>query len=197
MTDQRSSLPKTGGRKTAGPQTAGPMRSRLAEMLRVDHAGEYGAVQIYKGQRAVYDHVAGKERLAGLIREMEDGEQEHLQTFDHLLNKHKVRPTVFAPIWNIAGFALGAGTALIGDKAAMACTSAVEEVIEEHYQAQVDETEGVDPEMNALFTRLRDEEVGHKQTALEEGAEQAVAYPLLKGVIQAGCRLAIKLSEKM
>lgn len=177
-------------------KAAGPRSERLAEMLRVDHAGEYGAVQIYKGQRAVYDRLAGKERLAGMLREMEESEHEHLETFDRLLNEQKVRPTIFAPIWEVAGFAMGAGTALMGEKAAMACTSAVEEVIEQHYQDQVDEVGDSDPEMAALFSRLRDEETEHKDTAIAEGAEETPGYPVLKGVIQAGCRLAIRLSEK-
>ena len=102
----------------------GPRQARLREMLRVDHAGEYGAVQIYKGQRAVFSKLPHKARIAALLKEMEDGEKDHLDAFDRLIFEHGSRPTIFAPIWNVAGFALGAGTALMGEKAAMACTSA-------------------------------------------------------------------------
>jgi len=175
----------------------GPRAARIREMLRVDHAGEYGAVQIYKGQRAVFDKLPHKARIAGLLKEMEEGEYEHLQAFDDLLMEHKSRPTVFAPIWDVAGFALGAGTALMGEKAAMACTSAVEEVIEQHYKAQAEEVGDTDPEMRDRFLKFREDEIGHKDTALAEGAEDAPGYGLLKGVIQAGCHLAIRVSEKL
>lgn len=173
-------------------------RSRNAEMLRVDHAGEYGAVQIYRGQRAVFEKLPHKERMTELLREMEEGEQKHLQTFDRMLTERGVRPTLFAPLWNAAGFALGAGTALLGEKAAMACTSAVESVIEGHYQDQVDELEGQgEDELRDTFAEFREDELGHHDTAIAEGAEQAFGYRILKSVITAGCRAAIKVSEKI
>ncbi len=166
-------------------------------MLRVDHAGEYGAVQIYKGQRAVFDKLPQKARIAALLEDMEDGEQKHLARFDELLAEHKTRPTLFAPVWNVAGFALGAGTALMGEKAAMACTAAVEEVIEQHYADQATELADSEPELREMILEFRDDELEHKDSALEEGAEQAVGYGALKGMIQAGCHLAIKISEKV
>ncbi|MCI5045294.1 MAG: demethoxyubiquinone hydroxylase family protein [Aquisalinus sp.] len=175
----------------------GPRAKRLQEMLRVDHAGEYGAVQIYKGQRAVFDRLPQKARLSRLLKEMEEGEQKHLKAFDGLLAEHKARPTAFAPVWNIAGFALGAGTALMGEKAAMACTSAVEEVIEKHYAEQAEELGDSEPELRDTILEFREDELEHKDTAIEEGAEEAPGYGLLKGVIQAGCHLAIRLSEKV
>lgn len=175
----------------------GPRDQRLKEMIRVDHAGEYGAVQIYKGQRAVFDKLPHKARLAELLREMEEGEYEHLDAFDRLIFEKRSRPTVLAPLWNVAGFALGAGTALMGEKAAMACTSAVEEVIEQHYQEQADELGDSDPEMRDRFLKFREDEIGHKDTAIAEGAEETPGYGILKGVIQAGCRLAIRVSEKV
>ncbi|MEE4212256.1 MAG: demethoxyubiquinone hydroxylase family protein [Parvularcula sp.] len=174
------------------------MKGRTAEMLRVDHAGEYGAVQIYKGQRAVFERLPHKARITGLLREMEEGESEHLAAFDRMLTERGVRPTLLAPFWNAAGFALGAGTALLGERAAMACTSAVERVIEGHYQEQVDELEGQgEDDLRATFVRFREDELQHHDTAIEEGAEQAVGYRFLKGAIEAGCRLAIKVSEKL
>jgi ubiquinone biosynthesis monooxygenase Coq7 len=166
-------------------------------MLRVDHAGEYGAVQIYRGQRAVFEGRPDKERMTTLLEEMEAGEQEHLRTFDRLLLEGKVRPTALAPLWNAAGFALGAGTALMGEKAAMACTSAVEDVIEKHYASQIEELGPREPELRETITQFREDELEHHDTAIAEGAEDTPGYRLMKSVIGAGCRLAIRLSEKI
>jgi ubiquinone biosynthesis monooxygenase Coq7 len=166
-------------------------------MLRVDHAGEYGAVQIYRGQRAVFDRLPQKQACAEAIRAMEAGEETHLKTFDRLLAEREVRPTALAPVWRIAGFALGAGTALLGEKAAMACTAAVEEVIETHYAAQIAELSVREPALAATLTAFRDDELAHKETAEAAGASDAPAYGLLRAVIGAGCRLAIRLSEKI
>ncbi len=175
----------------------GPRDGRVAEMLRVDHAGEYGAVQIYRGQRAVFDRITGKEEISSLLEEMEAGEAEHLQTFDQLLLERGVRPTLLSPLWNAAGFALGAGTALMGEKAAMACTAAVEEVIEKHYAEQAEELERTDPDLAETVRRFRNDELQHKSTAEREGARDAVGFPILKAAIQAGCRAAIRISEKL
>lgn len=175
----------------------GPRVGRLAEMLRVDHAGEYGAVQIYKGQRAVFAAIPEKRETAALIAEMEAGEAHHLATFDRLLAERRVRPTFFAPIWNAAGFTIGAVTALMGEKAAMACTEAVEDVIESHYGDQAEELADSEPELAAMVREFRDDEIGHKTTAERHGAREAAGYPLLSAAIRAGCRLAIRLSEKI
>lgn len=169
----------------------------LDEMIRVDHAGEYGAVQIYRGQRAVFARAPDKARAAELIAEMEAGEAHHLATFDQLLADRGVRPTLLSPFWRMAGYALGAGTALMGEKAAHACTAAVEEVIEQHYAQQAAELADLDPELHAIVTRFREEEIAHKDTALAEGARAAPGYALLSAVIKAGCRVAIKVSEKI
>ena len=176
---------------------AGTVQSRLAEILRVDHAGELGAVHIYQGQRAVLGAAKGKERLADQLEEMEGHEAVHLARFDALLNQHGVRPTVMTPLWRLAGFALGAGTALMGEKAAHACTEAVESVIEKHYAGQVAELADRDPELAAELAKFRDEELAHRDLAVEEGAREALGYGLLSAVIQAGCRTAIKISEKV
>jgi ubiquinone biosynthesis monooxygenase Coq7 len=170
---------------------------RLAEMIRVDHAGEYGAVQIYRGQRAVFDRIQSKVHAASLIAEMEEGEQEHLATFDRLIAERQVRPTLMAPIWRVAGFGLGAATALLGEQAAHACTEAVEEVIEEHYGQQGEELRGVDNELKHIVDRFREEEIAHKDTAVEQGARNAPGYPVLSAVIKFGCRAAIRISEKI
>lgn len=175
----------------------GARARRLESMIRVDHAGEFGAVQIYKGQRAVFDRIAGKERAAALIAEMEDGEKEHLETFDRLIAERNVRPTLMAPIWRIAGFGLGAATALLGEKAAHACTAAVEEVIEQHYESQVQALGDEDSDLRETIARFRADEAGHRETALNEGAEEAPGYPLLSAAIKFGCRIAIRISERV
>jgi ubiquinone biosynthesis monooxygenase Coq7 len=169
--------------------------TRLAEILRVDHAGELGAVHIYRGQRAVLNRAPGKDRIAFQLQEMEAHEAEHLAAFDELLTERRVRPTLLAPLWRVAGFALGAGTALLGEKAAHACTEAIETVIEAHYAGQIAELETAEPALAADLTRFRDEELAHRDQAAAEGAREAPGYPLLSAVIRAGCRVAIKVSE--
>ena len=175
----------------------GAQAARLAEILRVDHAGELAAVQIYRGQRAVMSTAAGKAKLAGHFAELEAQEAEHLARFDRLLTEKRVRPTALAPVWRLAGFALGAGTALLGEKAAHACTEAVETVIEQHYADQIAELEPRDPELAAELSRFRDEELAHRDAAVDEGAREAPGYALHSAVIGAGCRAAIKISEKL
>lgn len=173
---------------------------RLAEMLRVDHAGEYGAVRIYEGQLAVFKHLPHKARMTRLLTDMAKGEEAHLARFDELLATRRVRPTAMAPIWEAAGFALGAATALMGEKAAMACTAAVEEVIDEHYGAQAEALAQLgddETDLRQTIEQFRAEEIEHKETALAEGAEQAPGYELLSGAIKAACRFAIKVSEKV
>ena len=181
----------------ASPRLAGARsaESNLERMIRVDHAGEHGAVQIYRGQLAVLGHTASGDT----IRHMEAQEQAHLKTFDALVAEHGVRPTVLSPIWSVAGYALGAATALMGEKAAMACTAAVEEVIDEHYASQTKALEADGDETASLretISAFRADEIAHRETALAHGAEATPGYTLLSGAIKAGCRLAIRLSEK-
>ena len=176
---------------------AGASAARLAEILRVDHAGELGAVYIYRGQRAVLNRAPGKDRIAFQLQEMEVHEADHLAAFDRLLNERRVRPTLMAPLWRAAGYALGAGTALLGEKAAHACTEAVETVIEQHYAGQIAELATREPGLAADLGRFRDEELAHRDQAVAEGARAAPAYPLLAAVIRTGCRAAIKISEKL
>jgi len=172
---------------------AGSPAARLAEILRVDHAGELAAVQIYRGQKAVM----GASPAGRQFAEMEAQEAVHLARFDQLLTERRVRPTALAPVWRLAGFALGAGTALMGEKAAHACTEAVETVIEEHYAGQVEELARRDPGLAAELSKFRDEELAHRDHAVEEGAREAPGYGVLAAVIRTGCRAAIKLSEKL
>lgn len=175
----------------------GATAARLAEILRVDHAGELAAVQIYRGQRAVLGAAPGQSRIAGQMAEMEAQEAVHLARFDSLLTEHRVRPTAMAPLWRLAGFALGAGTALLGEKAAHACTEAVETVIEAHYAAQIEELAEREPDLAAELATFRDEELAHRDLAIEEGAHLAAGYVLLGAVIRTGCRAAIRISEKI
>jgi ubiquinone biosynthesis monooxygenase Coq7 len=172
--------------------------ARRHEMLRVDHAGEYGAVAIYRGQLAVFGRQQGRERITAQLTDMARQEQAHLDAFDQLLASGRVRPTAMSPVWNAAGFALGAATALLGEKAAHACTEAVETVIEKHYGDQVAELEAEgDRELAAKLAKFRDEEIAHKDLAAAEGASQAPGYPVLSALIRNGCRLAIRISEKV
>lgn len=175
----------------------GAVRRRLGEILRVDHAGELAAVHIYRGQRAVLGAAPGKGRIAGELDEMHGQEAGHLAAFDALLNENQVRPSLFAPVWRAAGFALGAATALMGEKAAHACTEAVEDVIEKHYAGQIEELADRDPTLAAQLSQFRDDELAHQAKAVEEGAREAPAYPALSAVIRAGCRAAIKVAEKV
>jgi ubiquinone biosynthesis monooxygenase Coq7 len=167
---------------------------KSASMIRVDHAGEFGATRIYEGQLAV---MGDRHPYAGEIRRMAAQEARHLATFNRLIPERRVRPTLLHPFWNVAGFALGAATALIGPRAAMACTAAVETEIDRHYAAQREALAGADPELESHIADFQAEELEHKESAIAHGAEQAPGYPLLSAVIRAGCRAAIRLSERI
>lgn len=170
---------------------------RIAEILRVDHAGEYGAVAIYRGQQAVFGRNAKTRHIAAQLAEMEAEEQKHLDAFDKLLVERNVRPTLMTPIWNVAGYGLGVVTALMSEKAAHACTEAVETVIEQHYGEQVEELAEEEPELSATFAEFREDELHHRDTAIEGGAREAKGYRVLSALIQTGCRAAIKITEKI
>ena len=169
-------------------------QSRSARMLRVDQAGEYGATRIYAGQIAV---MGDRAPHSAAVAVMAAQEAEHRQLFDAMIARRGVRPTALQPVWAVAGYALGAATALLGPEAAMACTAAIETEIDQHYTQQLEELGDDDPELGALIERFRDEEREHRDTALASGAERAPAYPLLFGAIRLGCRLAIRLSERI
>ena len=174
----------------------GAGQRRRAEILRVDHAGEYAAVQIYRAQRAVFEGRAGRESIAVDMGDMQAQEAVHLARFDALLNAERVRPTIMTPVWRLAALALGTGTALMGEKAAHACTEAVESVIGEHYADQIAELKDRDPALAAELSVFRDEELAHHDHAVSHGSREAPAYDLLSTVIRAGCRAAIKISER-
>ena len=172
----------------------GDRRADSDSMIRVDQAGEYGATRFYAGQMAV---LRGRSPAAHEIARMASQEQVHLDRFDQLMAQRGVRPTVLQPVWNVAGFALGAATALMSEEAAMACTDAVETEIDRHYGAQLVELGDSDPELTADIARFQAEELEHRDTARAHGSANAPAYPILTAAIRAGCRLAIGLSKRI
>ena len=172
----------------------GGRRADTASMIRVDQAGEYGATRIYAGQLAVLRDNCPE---AKLIARMAAQEERHLQRFDALMAERRVRPTALQPLWNVAGFALGAATALMSEKAALACTDAIETEIDRHYQQQLDALGDDDPELAADIAEFRADELEHRDTARAAGATEAAGYPLLTAAIRAGCRVAIGLSKRI
>jgi 3-demethoxyubiquinol 3-hydroxylase len=172
----------------------GERRPDKDSMLRVDQAGEYGATRIYAGQLAVLRRNSTE---AKLVARMAAQEERHLKRFNALMAERRVRPTALQPLWNVAGFALGAATALISEKAALACTDAIETEIDRHYASQLAVLGDEDPEFSADIAEFRAEELEHRDAAREAGAAQALGYPLLTAAIRASCRAAIELSKRI
>ncbi|MBH89079.1 MAG: demethoxyubiquinone hydroxylase family protein [Magnetovibrio sp.] len=168
----------------------------VERMIRVDHAGEYGAVRIYQGQLSVMGH----SESSSIIKHMLDQEIEHFETFSEIIKNRRVRPTALMPLWHFAGFALGAGTALMGKRAAMACTVAVEEVIDEHYASQVEKLESMgnkESNLRDVCKKFRSEEIEHKNIGLEHDAEKTPGFETLSALVKTGSRVAIWLSERL
>ncbi len=165
----------------------------VRRMIRVDHAGEYGAARIYAGQIAVL----GRSGSGDTLRQMQVQEQEHLDGFADLMVRRRARPTALLPLWHVAAFALGAVTAAMGERAAMACTVAVEEAIDEHYAGQIEALDDGEAELRSTIARYREDELHHRDVALAHGARQAPGYRLLTAAIKAGCRVAIAVSERV
>jgi ubiquinone biosynthesis monooxygenase Coq7 len=163
-------------------------------MLRVDQAGEFGATRFYAGQLAVLRRNCPE---AKLIARMAAQEQRHLDRFNELMARRRVRPTALQPLWNVAGFALGAATALMSEEAALACTDAVETEIDKHYASQLAELGSDDPELASDIAEFQTEELEHRDSARAAGATNAAGYPLLTAAIRAGCRVAIELSKRI
>jgi len=168
-------------------------RDELERIVRVDHAGEYGAVRIYEGQLAVL----GQGKAGPALRHMREQERAHLDRFKALIVSRRVRPTALLPLWHVAGFALGAATAALGEKAAMACTVAVEDAIADHYAGQAARLGADEAELRATIETFRAEELAHRETALAHDATAAPGYRLLYRAIHTGCRIAIRLSERI
>jgi len=180
----------SGLRRLPGDPSAKEM---IARMIRVDHAGEYGAARIYAGQLAVLRPSAATTE----IRRMAEQEQRHLAAFEDLIRKRRVRPTALSPFWYVTGYALGAATALLGERAAMACTVAIEEVIDAHYRGQIEVLGEAEPELKAKIEAYRSDEIAHRDAALAHGAAAAPGYEILSAAIKAGSRLAIWLSTRV
>jgi ubiquinone biosynthesis monooxygenase Coq7 len=169
------------------------MSEHVHKFIRVDHAGEYGAKRIYQGQRAIL----GRSKFGPILEHMQAQEEVHLETFSRLITERRVRPTALLPLWNIAGFALGAVTAAMGPRAAMACTVAVEETIDEHYAAQEAALDDTESDLKATIATFRAEELEHRDIGLANEAELTPFYKLLSSVIKTGCKAAIAVSEQI
>jgi 3-demethoxyubiquinol 3-hydroxylase len=196
MSDNEPKRPKQTGPKTTGDNRlpGDPDRETLVErMIRVDHAGEFGAARIYEGQLAVL----GRHPVGDTIRHMAEQEKKHLAAFDELIVERHVRPTLLSPVWHAAGFALGAATAAMGEKAAMACTVAVEDVIQEHYAEQSEQLGDDETELRELIDKFRAEEIEHKETGLAHDAEATPGYRVMSEFIKTGTRAAIWLSTRI
>lgn len=189
MTERHRRQPRKAPRLPGDPTP----EQRVARILRVDHAGEYGAKRIYEGQLAVL----GETSVGPVIQEMADGEQRHLAAFAEDLARREVRPTALLPLWHVAGYGLGVATALLGPAGAMACTEAVEEVIDGHYARQEQALGTAEPELREKIREFRTDELKHRDTARARGAASAPGYQFLKHSVRTSTRIAIWLSERI
>tara|TARA_B100000586_G_C19937893_1_gene354241 strand:+ start:146 stop:679 length:534 start_codon:yes stop_codon:yes gene_type:complete len=169
----------------------------LEEIIRVDHAGERGAIKIYEGQLLALKTIKQDEDLKNIIEEMKEQEKEHLEYFETEIEKRKIKPTSMLPLWDLMGVALGFGTILLGKKSAMLCTSSVEEVIEEHYESQLKKIGDDEKDLKEKIKKFKDDEVDHKNTAYELGASNTGLYSIMDKIIKTGSKIAITISEKI
>jgi len=172
-------------------------KKKIEEFIRVDHAGERGAIKIYEGQLLALNTVFKDEKLKKIIEEMKFNEKEHLDFFEKELKKRNIKPTKFLPIWDLLGVGLGFGTTLLGKKAAMLCTASVEEVIDEHYQKQINQIEDDEKQLKKKIIKFKEDELHHKNIAYDEGASKEGIYSILDKIIKTGSRIAINISEKV
>jgi ubiquinone biosynthesis monooxygenase Coq7 len=191
------SITRIRGKRPALPGTPAPDENEIAAMIRVDHAGEFGALCIYQGQLAVLSQRPQAAQDAEAIRRMAEQERTHFDSFDRMVKERAVRPTALEPLWQAAGYALGAATALMGEKAAMACTVAVEDVIDEHYANQIERLGTSEPELKRTIAKFHQDELDHRDEALSRGASEAPGYSLLSAAIRFSCRVAISLSQRI
>jgi len=169
----------------------------LEEIIRVDHAGERGAIKIYEGQLLALKTIKHDENLKDIIEDMKKHEKEHLEYFEKEIKKRKIKPTYFLPLWDVMGVALGFGTALLGKKAAMLCTASVEEVIENHYQNQLEKLGNDEKDLKAKIKKFKNDEIDHKNIAYNSGATNKGLYSIMDKMIQASSKIAITISEKI
>ena len=172
-------------------------KKKIEEFIRVDHAGERGAIKIYEGQLLALNTVFKDEKLKKTIEEMKFNEKEHLDFFEKELKKRNIKPTKFLPIWDLLGGGLGFGTTLLGKRAAMLCTASVEEVIDEHYQKQINQIEDDEKQLKKKIIKFKEDELHHKDIAYDEGASKEGIYSILDKIIKTGSRIAINISEKV
>ena len=172
-------------------------KKKLEEFIRVDHAGERGAIKIYEGQLLALNTICKNDNLKKTIEEMREHEREHCEFFENEIKKREIRPTKFLPLWDLLGVGLGFGTTLLGKKAAMLCTASVEEVIDKHYQNQIDQIEDDEKNLRDKIVKFREDEIHHKDIAYEEGASKDGPYKILDKIIKAGSKIAINISEKI
>ena len=172
-------------------------KSRIEEFIRVDHAGERGAVKIYEGQLLALNTLVKDESLKKTIEEMKVHETEHCEFFEKEIKKRNIAPTKFLPLWDLLGMGLGFGSTLLGKKAAMLCTASVEEVIDKHYQNQIDQLDSSEKELKKKIKKFREDELEHKDIAYQKGATKSGCYSILDKVIKTGSRIAINISEKI
>jgi ubiquinone biosynthesis monooxygenase Coq7 len=172
-------------------------KNKIEEFIRVDHAGERGAVKIYEGQPLALNTLVKDEKLKKTIEEMKVHEKEHCEFFEKEIKKRNIKPTKFLPLWDLLGVTLGFGSTLLGKKAAMLCTASVEEVIDKHYQNQIDQLDKSEKELKNRIIKFREDELHHKDIAYEKGATKKGCYSILDKVIKTGSKIAINISEKI
>ena len=172
-------------------------KNKIEEFIRVDHAGERGAIKIYEGQLLALNTFVKDENLKKTIEKMKKHEKEHLDFFEEEIKKRNINPTKFLPLWDLLGIGLGFGSTLLGKKAAMLCTASVEEVIDEHYQNQIDQINNDEKKLKEKIIKFREDELNHKDIAYEEGATKKGIYSILDKVIKVGSKVAISISEKV
>ena len=172
-------------------------KNKIEEFIRVDHAGERGAVKIYEGQLLALNTLVSDDKLKKTIEEMKVHEKEHCEFFENEIKKRNIKPTKLLPLWDLLGVTLGFGSTLLGKKAAMLCTASVEEVIDKHYQNQIDQLDENEKELKKNIIRFREDELNHKDIAYEKGATKEGCYSILDKIIKTGSKIAINISEKI
>ena len=172
-------------------------KNKVKEFIRVDHAGERGAIKIYEGQLLALNTIVNDEKLKKKIEEMQLHEREHCNYFENEIKKRSIKPTKFLPLWDLLGVGLGFGSTLLGKKATMLCTASVEEVIDEHYQNQIEQINDDEKDLKNKIVKFRDDELHHKDIAYEEGATKDGLYSVMDKIIKTGSRIAIRISEKI
>ena len=172
-------------------------KKKVEEFIRVDHAGERGAIKIYEGQLLALNTIIKNDELKKKIEEMQVHEKEHCDYFEKEIKKRNIKPTKFLPLWDLLGVGLGFGSAIIGKKATMLCTASVEEVIDQHYQNQINQLQNDEKELKNKIVKFRNDELQHKDIAYEEGATKKGFYSIMDKIIKTGSKIAIGISEKI